>query len=99
MNLYRALIFNSGTAIAGAIIGLLLVFFILSSRFCYDHMTSQPLFVHAISSELRAGHHFSLSVERVFLFIPVIKFLVKLNSLKNDFLSLKLTFIYINSKR
>ena len=39
------IVFNSRTAIAGAIIGLLLVFF--RHDFCYDHMTSQPLFVHS----------------------------------------------------
>ena len=42
--------FNNRTAIAGAIIGLLLVFFyfvVLLRPFCYDHMTSQPLFVHS----------------------------------------------------
>ena len=39
---------NSRTAIAGAIIGLLLVFFLFRRHdFCYDHMTSQPLFVHS----------------------------------------------------
>ena len=32
--------------------------------------------VHAISTEVRAWRHFSLLVERVFLFIRVIKFLV-----------------------
>ena len=37
-------VFNSRTAIAGAIIGLLLVFFLFRRHdFCYDHMTSQPL--------------------------------------------------------
>ena len=40
--------FNSRTATAGAIIGLLLVFFLYRRHdFCYDHMTSQPLFVHS----------------------------------------------------
>ena len=39
--------FNSRTAIAGAIIGLLLVFLFRRHDFCYDHMTSQPLFVHS----------------------------------------------------
>ena len=39
---------NSRTAIAEAIIGLLLVFFLIRRHdFCYDHMTSQPLFVHS----------------------------------------------------
>ena len=39
---------NSRTAIAGAIIGLLLVFFyFVVMIFFYDHMTSQPLFVHS----------------------------------------------------
>ena len=36
-------IINSREAIAEAIIGLVLVFFISSSTFFYDHMTSQPL--------------------------------------------------------
>ena len=41
-------IFNSRTAIAEAIIGLLLVFFLFRRHdFCYDHMTSQPFFVHS----------------------------------------------------
>ena len=40
----KSLVFNSRTAIAGAIIGLLGFFF--RHDFCYDHMTSQPLFVH-----------------------------------------------------
>ena len=73
--------FNSRTAIAGAIIGLLSYFFLFRRRyFCYDHMTSQPLqtafcsFVHA--TEVRVRRHFLLLVERVFLFICVIKFLV-----------------------
>ena len=39
-------VINSRAAIAGAIIGLHLVFF-LRHDFCYDHMTSQPLFVHS----------------------------------------------------
>ena len=46
--------------------------------------------------------NFSLLVERVFLFMRVIKFLVTLDlhlTLKNDFLNLNLTFIYFNSKR
>ena len=39
---------NSRTAIAEAIIGLLLVFFLFRRHdFCYDHMTSQPFFVHS----------------------------------------------------
>ena len=43
---------NSRTAIAGAIIGLLLVFLFRRRDFCYDHMTSQPLqicflFIHS----------------------------------------------------
>ena len=39
---------NSRTATAGAIIGLLLVFFLFRRHdFCYEHMTSQPLFVHS----------------------------------------------------
>ena len=49
--------FNSRAAIAGAIIGLLF-FFILSSRFLlrpYDvTITSNLLFVYAMSTELRA---------------------------------------------
>ena len=58
------LFFNSRTAIAGAIIGLLLVFSFCRRDFCYDHMTSQPLqifflFVHAISTEVSAWRHFS----------------------------------------
>ena len=44
----NGLVINSRTAIAGAIIGLLLVFFLFRRHdFCYDHMTSQPLFVHS----------------------------------------------------
>ena len=43
----RLIFFNSRTAIAGAIIGLLLVFLFRRHDFCYDHMTSQPLFVHS----------------------------------------------------
>ena len=35
-------VINSRTVIAGAIIGLLLVFFLFRHDFCYDHMTSQP---------------------------------------------------------
>ena len=50
---------NSRTAIAGAFIGLLLVFFYLfRRRDFYDHVTSQPLqicflLIHAISTEVR----------------------------------------------
>ena len=50
--------------------------------FCYDHMTSQPLqvcflfIIHAISTEVHVWRHFSLFLERVFLFIRVIEFLV-----------------------
>ena len=69
-------------------------------------MTSQPLqscffkFVDAISFEVRALTSFSLLVERVFLFISVINILVTFDfTHKNDFLTLKLTFIYFNSKR
>ena len=36
-------VFNSRTAIAGAIFGLLLVFLFRRRDFCYDHMRSQPL--------------------------------------------------------
>ena len=35
--------FNSHTAMAGAIIGLLLVFLFGRQDFCYDHMTTQSL--------------------------------------------------------
>ena len=42
-----SIIINSRTAIAGAIIGLLLVFLFRRHDFCYDHMTSQPFFVHS----------------------------------------------------
>ena len=59
-------------------------------------------FVHAISTELHVLRHFSLLVERVFLFIRVINFLVIRDShltLKNDFPTLKLTFVYFISKR
>ena len=37
----------SRSAIAGAIIGLLLDFLFRRKDFFYDHMTSQPLFVHS----------------------------------------------------
>ena len=76
------LIFNSRTAIAGAIIGLLLVFFISSSWFLlrpYDVAATFCSFVHAISTELHVWRHFSLLVERVFLFMRVIKFLVTID--------------------
>ena len=74
--------FNSRTAIAGAIIGLLLVFFISSSWFLlrpYDATATFCSFVHAISTELHVWRHFSLLMERVFLFMRVIKFLVTLD--------------------
>ena len=76
------LFFNSRTAIAEAIIGLLLVFFISSSWFLlrpYDVTATFCSFVHAISTELHVWRHFSLLVERVFLFMRVIKFLVTLD--------------------
>ena len=75
-------IINSRTAIAGAIIGLLFVFFISSSWFLlrpYDVTATFCSFVHAISTELHVWRHFSLLVERVFLFMRVIKFLVILD--------------------
>ena len=75
-------VFNSRTAIAEAIIGLLLVFFISSSWFLlrpYDVTATFCSFVHAISTELHVWRHFSLLVERVFLFMRVIKFLVTLD--------------------
>ena len=62
-------IFNSRTAIAGAIIGLLLFFFISSSLFLlrpYDVTATFCSFVHAISTELHAWRYFSLLVQRVF---------------------------------
>ena len=44
---FSKIVINSRTAIAGAIIGLLLAFLFRRHDFCYDHMTSQPLFVHS----------------------------------------------------
>ena len=91
------LIINSRTAIAEAIIGLLLVF-LLRQNFCsnsgrhnHNHFKSAFCsFVHVISTEVRAWRHFSLLVERVFLFIPAILFWSHLTylTLKNDFLFL-----------
>ena len=95
-------VINSRTAIAGAIIDLLLVFLFRRRDFCYNHMTSPPLqicflFVLSCNFNWRAcvKSFFALSGAS-FLFIRVIKFLV---TLENDFLTLKLTFIYFNSKR
>ena len=58
------------------------MFFISSSWFLlrpYDVTATFCSFVHAISTELHVWRHFSLLVERVFLFMRVIKFLVTLN--------------------
>ena len=96
---WRAVMFiNSCKAIAGAVIGLLLVFLFLRD-FCYDHLTSQPFcsFAHAMSSEVPVGRHFLLLV-KCFLFICVINFWSHLTYLthKNDFIiTWKLTFIYL----
>ena len=75
--------------------------------FCYDRMTSQPLqicflFIRSCNFNwVSAWRHFSLLVERVFLFIRVIKFSVTfdLPHSQNYFLSSILTFVYFNSKR
>ena len=98
------LFINSRTAIAGAIIGLLLFFFISSSWFLlrpYDVNATICSFVHAISTELHVWRHFSLLVERVFCSCAWLNFSSHLTylTLKNDFLTLKLTFNYFNSKR
>ena len=95
---------NSRTAIAAAIIGLLLVFFVVAifvtTIFCHNNFKSAFYsFVHAISPELRAS--FSAPSGASFLFIRVINFWSHSSylTLKNDFLTWKLTFIYFNSKR
>ena len=64
---FGVIVFNSRTAIAVAIISVLLVFYFV--RFLlrpYDVTTTFCSFVHAISSETRAWRQFSLLVERVF---------------------------------
>ena len=56
--------------------------FISSSWFLlrpYDVTATFCSFVHAISTELHVWRHFSILVERVFLFMRVIKFLVTLD--------------------
>ena len=59
--------------------------------------TSNLLLVHAISTELRALRHFSLFLERVFCSFAWLSFWshVAYLTLKNDFLALKLTFLYL----
>ena len=57
-------------------------------------------FVQAISTELHVWRHFLLLVELVFLFAWLNFWShVTYVTLKNDFLTLKLTSIYFNSKR
>ena len=78
-------------------------FFISSSWFLlrpYDVTATFCSFVHAISTELHVWRHFSLLVERVFCSFAWLNFWSHLTylTLKNDFLTLKLTFIYFNSE-
>ena len=75
--------FNSREAIAEAIIGVLLVFYLFCRHdFCYDHMTSHRLqicflFIRSCNFNwIACVTSFSPLVELVFLFIRVIKFLV-----------------------
>ena len=67
-------VINSRTAIAGAIIDLLLFFYFVV-RICYDNMTSQPLqiyslFIHSCNfiwvASVTSFFHFSLLLEQVF---------------------------------
>ena len=89
--------FYSRTAIAGAIIGLILVFFKFRHDFFYDHMTSQPLFIHSFMQfQLKCVRDVIFALNGAsFVFTRVIKFWLHLTylTLKNDFLTLKLTFI------
>ena len=82
----HATFFNSRIAIAGAIVGLLLVFFITSLRFLlrpYDvTITSNLLFVHLFMQfQLKCVFDiiFCSLWSEFFLFICVIKFLVTLD--------------------
>ena len=100
--------FNSRTAIAGAIIGLLLVFLFRRRNFCDDHMTSQLiqicfLFIRSCNFNWNACvTSFSAFSAASFLFICVIKFLVTLDLphsqkwLRHFEIE---TFIYFHSKR
>ena len=75
----RSVLFNSLDCISGLV---LLCFFISSSWFLlrpYDVTVTFCSFVRAISTELHVWRHFSLLVERVFLFMRVIIFLVTLD--------------------
>ena len=98
---------NSRTAIAGAIIDLFLVFYFVVAIFIktkgrQSHFKSAFCsFVHANSTEVRVWRDFSLLVEHVFCSFAWLNFWSHLTylTLKNDFLTLKLTFIYFNSKR
>ena len=76
-------IVNSSAAIAGAVIGLLLFFFLLRHPgFCYDHMTSQLLicllFICLLQFHLNCVRDviFHSQWSKFFLFIRVMKFLV-----------------------
>ena len=82
----------------------LLCFFISPLWFLlrpYDVTATFCSFVHAISTELHVSRHFLLLVERIFCSCAWLIFWSHLTylTLENNFLTLKLTFIYINSKR
>ena len=80
------------------------MFFISSSWFLlrpYDVTATFCSFVHAISTKLHVWRHFSLLVERVFLFMRVIKFLVTLDLPHSQkwLPHFEIDFFYFNSKR
>ena len=89
--------------------GLVLLCFLFRRRdFCYNHKTSQPLqssflFIRSWNFNWNAcvTSFFALSGASFFCSIAWLNFWSHLTylTLKNDFLTLKLTFIYFNSKR
>ena len=101
-------VINSREAIADAIFVRLLFFFSYFVVQIFDttiwrqnHFKSAFCSVfHAISTELRAWLHLSLLLERVFCWFVWLNFWSDKTYLtpKNDFLTLKLTFFFLNSK-
>ena len=104
----------SGTAVFQSILSMLFqdlscyVFLFRRQDFCYDHMTSQPLqicflFIRSWNFNWSAcvTIFFALNGASFFCSFAWLKFWSRRTylTLKNDFLTLKLTFIFFNSKR